>query len=75
MLHVASVCTPCCILLRVVMSCCAKFETSQPFEQIPTFLKFLKHSVAMLDPFAQLFQQSWGHARALHVVSLETTMQ
>ena len=29
MLHVASVCTPCCMLLDVVACCCAKFETSQ----------------------------------------------
>ena len=29
MLHVASVNTPCCMLLRVVGSCCAKFETGQ----------------------------------------------
>ena len=29
MLHVASVCTPCCMLLHAVGSCCAMFETSQ----------------------------------------------
>ena len=27
--HVASVCTPCCMLLGVIWSCCAKFETGQ----------------------------------------------
>ena len=32
MLHVASVCTPCCMLLDVVACCCAKFETSQTFQ-------------------------------------------
>ena len=31
MLHVASVCTPCCMLLRVVGSCCVKFEIGQTF--------------------------------------------
>jgi len=31
MLHVASVCTPCCMLLDVVACCCAKFETGQTF--------------------------------------------
>ena len=36
MLHVASVFTPCCMLLHVVRSCCAKFETHQTFE--PTTL-------------------------------------
>ena len=28
MLHVASVCTPCCMLLDVVACCCAKFKTN-----------------------------------------------
>ena len=32
MLHVASVCTPCCMLLDVVACCCAKFETGQTFQ-------------------------------------------
>ena len=32
MLLVLSVCTPCCMLLRVVGSCYAKFETSRTFE-------------------------------------------
>ena len=31
MKHVASVCTPCCTLGRVIGSCYAKFETSQTF--------------------------------------------
>ena len=31
MLHVASVCTPCCMLLRVVGSCCTKFENRSNF--------------------------------------------
>ena len=41
MLHVASICTPCCILLDVVACCCAKFETVKLFsQQLPTFLLF-----------------------------------
>ena len=42
MFHVASVCTPCCMLLDVVACCCAKFETDQTFlsQQLPTFLLF-----------------------------------
>jgi len=41
MLHVAgdvaSVCTPCCMVLRVVRSCCtAKFETGQTFSCVQT---------------------------------------
>ena len=31
LLHVATVCTPCCMLLRVVVRCCAKFESVQTF--------------------------------------------
>ena len=39
MLHVASVCTPCCMLLDVVACCCAKFEPVKLFsQQLPTFL-------------------------------------
>ena len=41
MLHVVSVCTPCCMLFDVVQSCCAKFETGQTFQPThPTFLLF-----------------------------------
>ena len=63
-LHVASVCTPCCMLLDVVACCCAKFETGQTFQ--PTTPNIfcvpwsLKRSATMLDPFAQLFQHCWG---------------
>ena len=35
-LRVAPVCTPCCMLLRVVGSCCAKFETDQTFRYVQT---------------------------------------
>ena len=39
MLHVVSVCTPCCVLLDVVASCCAKFGSGQTFQSTtPTFL-------------------------------------
>ena len=36
MLHVASVCTPCCMSLPVVGSCCAKFETGHTFIYVQT---------------------------------------
>ena len=36
MLHDVSVCTPCCMLLRVVGSCCPKFETGQTFSYVQT---------------------------------------
>ena len=36
MLHVASVCRRCCMLLRVVGSCCAKLETGQTSSYVQT---------------------------------------
>ena len=36
MLHVLSVCLPCCMLLCVAGSCCAKFETGQMFSCVQT---------------------------------------
>ena len=36
MLHVSSVCTPCCMLLRVVESYCVKFETVQTLSYVQT---------------------------------------
>ena len=36
MLHVASVCTPCRMLLDFVACCCAKFETGQTFSYVQT---------------------------------------
>ena len=68
MLHVASVGASCCKLLRVVWSCCAKFETGQTVEPTTPNISFVlwspKRSATMLDPFAPLFQHSWDHARA-----------
>ena len=72
MLHVASVCTTCCMLLDVVACCCAKFETGQTFQPTTPNISFVpwspKRSAIMLDPFAQLFQHCWGHARSLRMV-------
>ena len=72
MLHVASVCTPCCMLLDVVVCCCAKFETGQTFQPTTPNISFvpwsLKHSATLLDPFAQLFQHCWGRTRSLPMV-------
>ena len=72
MLHVASVCTPCCILLDVVACCCANFETGQTFQPTTPNISFVewspKRNATMLDPFAQLFQHCWGHARSLRIV-------
>ena len=74
MLHVASVGASCCKLLRVVWSCCAKFETGQTVEPTTPNISFVlwspKRSATMLDPFAPLFQHSWGHARAQYTMAL-----
>ena len=71
MLHVAFVCTPCCMLLDVVACCCAKFETGQTFQPTTPNISFVpwspRRSATMLDPFAQLFQHCWGHARSLRM--------
>ena len=72
MLHVVSVCTPCCILLDVVACCYAKSETGQTFQPTTPNISFvlwsLKRSATMLDSFAQLFQHCWGHACSLRMV-------
>ena len=63
--------TLCCMLLDVVACCCAKFETGQTFQLTTPNISFvpwwLKRSATMLDPFAQLFQHCWGHARSLRM--------
>ena len=62
----------CYMLLDVVACCCAKFETGQTFQpttpNISLVLWSPKRSATMLDPFAQLFQHCWGHARSLRMV-------
>ena len=64
MLHVGSVCTPCCILLDVVVFCCAKFETCQTFSTLQTGATLLanKPDVVesyMLRPFAHPVAFCW----------------
>ena len=57
------------MLLR---GCCVKFETGQTFRPRTPNVSFVpwspKRSATMLDPFAQLFQHCWGHARWLRTV-------
>ena len=59
MLHVASVCTPCCMLLDVVACCCVKFETGQTFSPVQTGATMLasksQHCWELLRPFARSF--------------------
>ena len=63
MLHVASVCTPCCMLLRFVGSCCAKFEVVQTFSYVQTDAITLnivrKQFWELLRPFARSFRVSF----------------
>ena len=67
MLHVATFCTPCCMLSNG--SCCASLQRVKLLsQQLPTFV-FFPRDHRSLDPLAQLFQRCWGHARALHKVS------
>ena len=58
------------MLLRVVGSCCVKFETGKTFEPITPNICFAplspKRSAAMLDPFVQY---CLGHALSLNVIS------
>ena len=44
MLDVASVCIPCCMLLRVVESCCEKFESGQTFSPEQTNVALLANN-------------------------------
>ena len=57
----------CCSML----CCCAKFETGQTFQPTTPNISFVpwspKRSATMFDPFAQLFQHRWGHARSLRM--------
>ena len=64
--------TSCCMLLDVVACCCVKFETGQTFQPITPNISFVpwlpRRSARMLNPFVQLFQHCWGHARSLRMV-------
>ena len=57
---------------HLIACCCAKIETGQTFQPATPNISFVpwspKRSATMLDPFAQLFQHCWGHARSFRVV-------
>ena len=73
MLHVASVCTPCCMLLD--RCCCVllcKVWNRSNFSANNSQHSFCSviaeaFSATMLDPFAKLFQHCWGHGRSLRM--------
>ena len=60
------------MLLNAVAFCCSKFETGQTFQPTTPNISFVpwspRRSAIMLDPFAQLFQHCWDHARSLRMV-------
>ena len=66
--HVASICTPCCVLLRLVGSCWMKFETVQTSEprsaNISIVSRSSKRGSTMLRSFAQHTQQCCAGACA-----------
>ena len=69
MLHVTSVCTPCCMLLGVVGSCCAKFEIEPPTPNIsfvPWSPKLAQQCWIRLHSSANI--NDWGNARAFYMV-------
>ena len=75
-LHVASICTPCYILLSFVGNCWAKFENGQIFDPATPNISFVPwspmRSATMLDLFAQVFPTLLGpcsQTRQLHMVS------
>ena len=67
--------------LLYVVACCSellqKVWKQHTFESTTSNIPFVpwspRRSTTMLDPFAQLLQHCWGHARVLHVVSFEFT--
>ena len=58
----------CCGMLLGVVA--KNLKTVKP-PNIPFVPWSSRCSTTMLDPFAQLLQHFWGHARVLHVVSFE----
>ena len=69
MLHVASVCTPCCVLLGVVAQSLTPVKVLS--QQLPTFLLFRdRRSIAQQCwiRLPQLFQHCWSHAHVLYIV-------
>ena len=58
MLHIASVCTPCFMLLDVAACCCAKFETSQTCQPTTPNIFFL------FRDRRSLLQQYWIRLRS-----------
>ena len=60
---------PSCMLLGVVAQSLKPVKLSQPTTPNISFVPWPpKRSAIMLDPFAQLFQPCWGHARAVHMI-------
>ena len=77
--HVPSVCTPCCVLLRLVGSCWMKFETGQTSEPTSANISIVsrssKRGPTMLRSFAQHIQQCYAGARALQTKNRVVCME
>ena len=77
-----SVDVECCVLLHkkllsVVGNCCAKFETGQTFEPTSPHISLVPSSPKCSATMCWIrlhipFKHSWGHKRALHMISLKT---
>ena len=61
------------LFAHLVACCCAKFATGPTFQPTTPNISFVpwspKRSATMLDPFPQLFQHCWGHARSLRMAT------
>ena len=76
MLHLFAHAVACCWVLLGVVAQSFKPVKLEPTTPSISFAPWSpQSSTTMFGPFSQLFQHCWGHARALHMVSLETTMQ
>ena len=77
--HVASVFTPCCVLLRLIGSCWMKFGTGQTSEptsaNISIVLRSSKRGPTMLRSFAQHIQRCCAGARALQTKNRVVCME
>ena len=61
-----SICTPCCMLLSVSGSCCAKFETGQTFEPITPNISFVPYLQSVTQQYWIRLHSSSNIAGATH---------
>ena len=61
-----SICTPCCMLLSVSGSCCAKFETGQTFEPTTPNISFVPYLQSVTQQYWTRLHSSSNIAGATH---------